>query len=84
MFKKHLLTAETDVSMVLYPAVCRTFETRPRRKITSDLPVMCSQAPVLFVSFPLKSRVFIGDLYNSVSHCVSFAKAENTLPCFCK
>lgn len=53
-------------------------------KITSDLTVMCSQAPVLFVSFPLKSRVFIGDLYNSVFHCVSFAKAENTLPCFCK
>lgn len=43
----HLLTAETDVSMVLYPAVCRTFEIRPRWKVPSDLTVMCSQVPFL-------------------------------------
>lgn len=47
--------------MVLYPAVCHTFEIRPRRKITSDVTVMCSQVPVLFVPFALKSRVFIGE-----------------------
>lgn len=56
--------------MVLYPAVCRTFETRPRRKITSDLPVMCSQAPrpVRFVPVEIKS-IYWGSIQQCFPLC---------------
>ena len=81
----HLLTAETDVSMVLYPAVCRTSEIRPRWEIASDLTVTCSRVPFLFVLVSVEIKtIYLGYIYHSVFYCVSFANVEDTLPCFCK
>lgn len=71
----HLLTAETDVSMVLYPAVCHTFEMRPRWKLTSDLLWYAHKDPSFFVLLALKSRLFIWSIYDSVFHCILICKS---------
>lgn len=77
----HLVTAETDVSMVLHFAVCPSFEIRPRWKTTSDFTVICSQVPFLvrFVSIEIKT-IYLESIQQCFFHCISFAKVENSLP----
>ncbi|KAF6130809.1 hypothetical protein HJG60_007787 [Phyllostomus discolor] len=54
-------------------------------KITSDVTVMCSQVPFPFVLVGVEIKtIYLGYIYHSVFHCVSFAKVEDGLPCLCK